>query len=139
MISFASSELNVNQVGTAGEYLVTTMLLIAGYDAHRVDTVGYDIILMLEDGTAVRIDVKTKVELQDYYQFTIKKGKKTNFRGYESSDCDLLAFVCLEQAVVKFVSADSCVGKSAYSITKDQFEATDFLTSLEEAIDSLYQ
>lgn len=138
------TSLDVNQVGTVGEYLVTTMLLADGYDAHRVDTVGYDVLLRLDgrhhrcnDGLAVRIDVKTTAKAKDYYQFTIKKGQKNKFRNHISSDCDLLAFVCLESMNVLFVLSDDCDGKEKYSISRAKFDEACPYESLYECLDSL--
>ena len=131
------TSLDVNQVGTVGEYLVTTMLLADGYDAHRVDTVGYDVLLRLEDGLAVRIDVKTTAKAKDYYQFTIKKGQKNKFRNHISSDCDLLAFVCLESMNVLFVLSDDCDGKEKYSISRAKFDSACPYESLYECLAAL--
>lgn len=130
-------ELDVNQVGTVGEYLVTTMLLADGYDAHRVDTVGYDVLMRLDDGLAVRIDVKTTAKAKDYYQFTIKKGQKNKFRNHIGSDCDLLAFVCLESMNVVFVDSVECEGKEKYSISRAKFDEVDAYESLYACIENL--
>lgn len=130
-------ELDVNQVGTVGEYLVTTMLLADGFDAHRVDTVGYDVLLRLDDGLAVRIDVKTTAKAKDYYQFTIKKGQKNKFKSHTPDACDLLAFVCLESMNIIFVDSLTCEGKDKYSISRSKFDDVDAYQSLYDCIDAL--
>lgn len=137
MSNAALSDLDCNKVGTVGEYLVTTLLLAHNYDAHRVDTVGYDVIIRLDDGLAVRIDVKTKAEAQDYYQFTIKKGQKNKFKSHCSNACDLLAFVCLETMTVLFVLSEDCEGKEKFCISKDKFESSDPYESLVECLNQL--
>ena len=130
-------ELDVNQTGTVGEYLVTTMLLADGYDAHRVDTVGYDVLIRLDDGLAVRIDVKTTSKAKDYYQFTIKKGQKNKFKNHSSDACDLLAFVCLESMNVIFVLSDECIGKEKYSISRANFDNACPFETLRDCLEAL--
>ena len=130
-------ELDVNQVGTVGEYLVTTMLLADGYDAHRVDTVGYDVLLRLDDGLGVRIDVKTTAKAKDYYQFTIKKGQKNKFKSHGPDACDLLAFVCLESMNILFVDSITCEGKEKYSISRAKFDEVDAYQSLYDCLENI--
>jgi hypothetical protein len=121
------SRLDATQVGRIGEHLVTSMIAGYGYNVHHADGNGYDILAMIPKtrGKVIRIDVKTRKSAEGNRQFSIRKGKTTAFREYESDKCDLFALVCLEDQSVTFKKCSDYEGKNFIYLNAQSHKTTD--------------
>ena len=97
-------------IGEAGANLVLSKLQAWGIPSQAAMAgLAYDIVADIAGAGLVRIQVKTTTRLQGKrYAFLMKRGfyysRQGNF-GYESSDYDIAAFVCLPLARVCFCAA----------------------------------
>ncbi len=97
-------------IGEAGANLVLSKLQSWGIPSQpAMAGLAYDIVADIAGAGLVRIQVKTTTRLQrKRYAFLMKRGfyysRQGNF-GYESSDYDVAAFVCLPLARVCFCAA----------------------------------
>ena len=113
------TDLDSSQVGTVGEFFVASILAGYGLEVHHTKSNGYDLLVCLPDGKVMRVDVKTKKAATGSRQFSIKKGKTTTFREYETGDCDIFALVCLEDMSVVFERCEDYDGKNSIYINRD--------------------
>lgn len=132
--------LDATQVGAIGENLVASILAGYGYEVVRTNGKGYDLIVMPPSSHRanayypILVDVKTKASADGQRIFNIKKGKKTNYRDYDSSDCDLFALVCLEDMSVVFRKCDEFEGKRSIYLNSEEHKQIDPYVSWREAV-----
>lgn len=119
--------LTATHVGEVGEFLVASILGGFGFEVVKTNGKGYDLIVMprSEGQRPIRVDVKTKASSEGPRIFNIKKGKKTTYRDYDPSDCDVFALVCLEDLSLTFKKCSEFAGKRSIYLNRDEHKATD--------------
>lgn len=138
--SHRMGNLDATQIGNIGENFVASVLGGFGYDVIRNNGKGYDLIVMPPERNGVNhthpilVDVKTKASSEGPRIFNIKKGKKTAYRDYDSSGCDLFALVCLEDMSLVFRRCDEFEGKRSIYINAEEHKEVDPYLSWKEAV-----
>ena len=121
-----SIDLNATQVGTVGEQFVRYKLMRWGYPAVMMEhSNSYDILVMDED-TPIKIQVKSTLGLDKSrpttYRFHTRKGSQ-NTISYSKTDIDLFAFVALDIQRVRFGKYQKAFTKR---IHKDRFKEDEY-------------
>jgi len=127
--------MDATHVGEVGEFLVASVLAGFGHEVAKTNGKGYDLIVM--DGhRTVRVDVKTKATKDGARIFNIKKGKKTTYRDYDPSDCDVFALLCLEDLSLTFQPCKVYAGKRSIYLNREaHMKADPYLSWLEATKD----
>jgi hypothetical protein len=131
--------LDATHIGTIGEYFVASVLGGYGYEVIHAAGKGYDLLVMDVDHAdhPIRVDVKTKSHDDGHRVFSIKKGKTTTFRGYESKSCDLFALLCLEDMSLSFDLCEDFDGKGSLYLNREVHRGTDPYDSWRGAVQRL--
>ena len=117
--------LDATQIGEVGEHFVTSVLGGFGLEVFKTNGKGYDLIVMNEPNPPIRVDVKTKSSIEGQRIYSIKKGKKTNYRDFDPQACDIFALVCLEDLSLTFHRSEDYQGKRSIYVNADEHSTTD--------------
>jgi len=131
--------LDATHIGTIGEYFVASVLGGYGYEVIHAAGKGYDLLVMPvgHGDHPIRVDVKTKSHDDGHRVFSIKKGKTTTFRGYESGSCDLFALLCLEDMSLSFDLCEDFDGKGSLYLNREAHKRVDPYDSWRGAVQRL--
>lgn len=116
------------EVGKAGEHLVCADLILKGYKAYLSDQgLSYDIIIDAKN-KLLRVQVKTTLQTtnipqrrQNYksYKFNCRRCGKGGRKSYEENDFDLMAFICIEDNLIRYLK-NKDVKQTMYFRTRKQ-------------------
>lgn len=116
---------SANRIGRAGEHVVCTELLMAGYECFLAEgKAPYDIIADV-DRRLVRIQVKTtsgvklcvqRVNETPVYAFSARRVGKMQRKGYEEGQADLVAYVALDRRIVAYMPAFHIAQSSTFRL-----------------------
>lgn len=116
---------SANRIGRAGEHVVCTEFLMAGYECFLAEgKAPYDIVADV-DGRLVRVQVKTTSGVKlcpqrqnhtPVYAFSARKVGKMRRRGYEDGQADLIAYVALDRRMVAYLPAQRVAQSSVFRL-----------------------
>ena len=132
---------SAKHIGTAGEHLTCSVLLLFGWNPTIIDAEGMD-VLAVRNQDVLRIQVKSTKKSLDGYSYQWQVCKSNPKRSLSTDDCDIVACVALDIRKIAFFHVNHLREQLTRRIlvnkmSADDIEARTWEESLEKTQDFL--